>query len=106
MIKVTSYRYMQGTPGYLKQGVKNRRTPQGALRGGNGSFIIKGEPPKAFLYWNENGIPAGTDIYPFIKENTIRSRVTEKYVGGICNKLIDCEFEDTDKLYNAIFKSL
>lgn len=106
MIKVTGYRYVQGTPGYLKQGVKNHRTPRGAVNGGNGSFIMKGEPAKAFLSWNVDGEPAEKNIYPFIKDNTTRSRVTEKYVGDVCSKLIGCEFEDMKALSNAIFKNL
>lgn len=66
----------------LVQGVKYGRTPRGAIRGGNGSFIVRNPdamPAQFCLYFeDEDGNQICFDAHSTIKNNMINARLTEK----------------------------
>ena len=101
MVNVKGFQYEQSTPAYLKQGVKNKKTPKGAIGGGNGSFIMSGEPPKAIFIIEENGVEKHVNVYSMIKANSNR-RVTEKYCAGIAEAVNNGEYKTLEDLNEAI----
>ena len=105
MIKLINYRYVQATPATLKQGVKNHRTPRGAVAGGNGSFIMPGNPPQINLLYTEDGTKSYTNIYPFVKAQSSR-RVTAKYADEILAPLIGKEYPSWESVRDDIFSKL
>ncbi len=89
---IINYDYVPSTPSYIKQGVKGNRTPSGAITGGNGSFVIKGDPPQVILEINTtNNKDYEFDIYTIIKDYTSRARITKKYCNDIFNELVGIE---------------
>ena len=64
---------------YLKQGVKKNRTPKGAIRGSNGSFVMMGERAKLYLtVLTDDGRFVTQDIYYDVKDVTSK-RITKKF---------------------------
>ena len=100
---VDSYGYVPAGPVYIKQRVKGHRKPYGAVAGGNGSFVMPGPPPQINLNLSSGG---KVDIYPLVKHETSHSRVTQNYAEGICEALLDREFESMDELRAEILKQL
>lgn len=65
----------------LVQGIKGGGIPRGTIRGGNGSFIVKGEGiPAEFnvCFRDAAGNEYSFDAYSTIKANMINERLTEK----------------------------
>ena len=90
---IDGFGYEKSTPAHMKQGVKGNYTPKGAVAGGNGTFIMAGDPPKVMVdCTNENGEQFSVDMYGVIKMNSDR-RVTEKYVNGLLDDAVGSEFE-------------
>ena len=90
---ITSFSYQQGTPGYLKQGVKGNRRPRGAVRGDNGSFIMAGDRPKVTVnVRTEDGKEQSVDMYRVIKDNSSR-KMSETYVNALMSGAIGATFE-------------
>lgn len=89
---IIDFDYIPSTPAYVKQGVKGNRTPKGAISGGNGSFVIAGEPPQVIIevdVTNHQG--QDINIYSIIKSYTPRSRVTYRYCKDIYNEIVGNE---------------
>lgn len=104
MINVNGFKYEKSTGAYLKQGIKNNRTPYGAVGGGNGSFIMPGNPPKAIFTVEENEKESNIDFYATVKRNSGR-RVTEKYCRDIYEKVCDKSYETLDELNTEIISN-
>ena len=100
---VDSYGYVPAGPAYIKQRVKGHRKPYGAVAGGNGSFVMPGPPPKINLNLSSGG---RVDIYPLVKRETCRSRVTKNYAEDICEALQGREYESIDELNAEVLKQL
>lgn len=84
----------KATAPHLVQGVKNHKTPRGAIRGGNGSFLVAGEPPKLYLTVNtEDGKMIRQNVYHDVMNQTGRSRMSEKFFESIEEKFEQTEFE-------------
>ena len=65
---------------HLVQGVKGNRTPKGAIKGGNGSFIVKSEflPAEYELCFKDSkGEEYYFQAYELIKECMVTPRLTE-----------------------------
>ena len=92
-----SLRWIKGEPGHLVQGVKNGCRPRGAVRGGNGSFIVKGAPPELNLtVKTSKGICVKNDIYEEVMIAAKRKRMSDSfysYVESLCESI---EFEVSD----------
>lgn len=102
-----TFQYVPAGPATLKQGVKNMKTPKGAVGGGYGTFVMPGEPPQVNVYF-DNGRKC-VDMYPVIKENICaagRSRVTEKYCEQICKPIIGTQFERVEELVAPILHNM
>lgn len=74
----------------LVQGIKGGRRPQGAVKGGNGSFIVV-EPAKLFITLKVNDYYIKKDIYLDVKSVTDR-RITDKFVRDLTEFFSDKEF--------------
>lgn len=105
MTTLINYDYFKSTPGGVIQGIKGHRVPKGAVGGSNGSFRMKGDPPRIILYLNDNGKAYSLNIYRFVKAQS-SCRVTEAYVNDILNQLIGKAFNNYDELIDTIQKNL
>lgn len=101
MVSLTGFRYEKSTEAYLKQGVKNNRTPRGAVSGGNGTFLMAGDPPKVIFYISDNGNISTNNFYWTIKNNSSR-RITERYCKSIFNNVESCTYASMEDLEKAI----
>ena len=98
---VKAYRYVNGTPGTMKQGVKGNHTPHGAVAGGNGSFIIRGESPKVIIgVLDKNGNSHEINIYYDIK-GASDHRMSKKYAMDICSHMMNQEIELEENAYGG-----
>lgn len=104
MINVNGFKYEKSSPAYLKQGIKNNRTPYGAVGGGNGSFIMPGDPPKAIFTVEENEKESNIDFYATVKRNSSR-RVTEKYCRELFERVSKKSYETLDELNTEIISN-
>ena len=81
----------------LVQGIKNGRTPRGAIRGGNGSFIVKNNDPmpaQFYLYFeDENGNKKCFEAYSTIKSNMTKEKLTGKRRARISEKVAEMAAE-------------
>ena len=100
---VDSFGYVPAGSAYIKQRVKRHKKPYGAVAGGNGSFVMPGPPPQINLNLSSGG---KVDIYPLVKHETCRSRVTQSYAEGICEALKGKEYESIDELRAEVLKHL
>lgn len=102
MLSVESFLYETSGAPYIKQGVRNNRVPKDAVAGGNGTFVMKGTPPKAFFYFKQNDSgPMRKDFYPIIRGNSTR-RVTEKYCVEIFDRVSKRDYDSLRDLQEAI----
>ena len=104
MINVNGFKYEKSTGAYLKQGVKNNRTPSGAVGGGKGSFIMPGDPPKVIFTVYENGQKHIIDFYLTIKINSNR-RVTENYCRCIYQKICTKNYKTVEDLLHEVISN-
>lgn len=103
-MNVIGFKYEKSSPAYLRQGIKNNRTPYGAVGGGNGSFIMLGEPPKAIFTVEENEKKSNIDFYATIKRSSSR-RVTEKYCRELFEMVSKKSYETLDELITEIISN-
>lgn len=104
---VECYKYIPSGPATLKQGVKGMKTPKGAVAGGYGTFVMRGDPPQVNVYFD--GGKQFVDVYPFIKENIGAagcSRVTKKLCAQICEPMIGMQFEQPEELAAPILHEM
>lgn len=105
MITVENFKYEPSTPAYLQQGIKNHQVPCGAVGGGNGSFIMQGNPPQVILSINENDTMSAVDYYAFIKANSTR-RMSSKYASEVCSPVVGQSFDNMRELAEALRKNI
>lgn len=68
-IKVTvRFRYVEAARPVLRQGVKNNEVPQGALAGGKGTFLVRGERAHFYMEFPNNPEIQAVDLYPWMVE--------------------------------------
>lgn len=104
MINVNGFKYEKSTSAYLKQGIKNNRTPYGAVGGGNGSFIMPGDPPKVIFTVEENEKEYNINFYSTVKRYSSK-RVTEKYCRDIYEKVCNKSYDTLEDLNNEIISN-
>ena len=71
--------WKKGTPPRVLQGVKGNKIPPHAKKGGNGSWVIAGEPTHLYLNVQvPNGDVYENDIYRKVMKVTNRQRMSQK----------------------------
>lgn len=93
---INSYKYIP-SESKLLTGIKDNKTPKGAIYGGNGTWRIA-VPPQIIVFINNNTC---FDAYSIFKENTER-KVTEKFVSMVLIPLIHKEAENEQAIRNMI----
>ena len=76
----------------LVQGVKNGRTPRGALGGSNGSFVVKTDNESAKFYFcfeDSSGDKKYYEAYSTIKKNMKTQKLTQKRCYKISQKVAE-----------------
>ncbi len=87
--------WIPGEGARIVQGVKGNRRPKRAYAGGNGSFVVGGEPAKLILTLKtEEGKYISKNIYYDVKELT-DDRITKKFRENLEEALKEVEYEIT-----------
>ena len=76
MVSLTGFRYEESNGAYVKNKVKGGKTPYGAVAGGNGTFIMAGDPPQVIFGIKIDSKKTFKDMYSIIKHNSSR-RITK-----------------------------
>lgn len=105
MITLQTFSYVPSTRGKVIRGVKKNRTPETAIRGGNGSFLGKGKDPEINLNITEEEDEYTVDYYPFFKENS-EKRISKQYVTSVICKVIGKEYQNEAELDSAIIANM
>ncbi|HOZ55198.1 MAG TPA: hypothetical protein PK993_04075 [Clostridia bacterium] len=105
MIIIESFSYVQSTRAKVIRGVKKNRTPETAIRGGNGSFLAGGTDPEINLNIKEEEDEYTVNYYPFFKENLQRN-ITKKYVTDVISKVIGKKYQNEAELDSAIIANM
>lgn len=82
MVKLQAFEYHQSEMPFVKWGVKNNKTPNGTIRGSNGSFFVVKSPKVECR--NSNDEKCETKNYYGLIKDYASQRVTEKY----CEKVL------------------
>lgn len=83
---------------YLKQGVKGNRRPKGALGGGNGSYMVKGQSAKLHLYVKgDDGKIYYSNIYDRVMKETGFKNMTDKRYDKLYEKFKNASFTINDE---------
>ena len=91
-----SLEWIKGERGHLVKGIKGGRRPNGAVRGGNGSFIVKGSPSQLILtVKTSNGHLVENNIYSDVLEASGRSRMSDSFESLLENICETVEFKVT-----------
>lgn len=100
--KFSGLHYYPGSAPHLLQGVKHGRTPAGAIKGGNGSFRMPGEPSKLYLaIKTDSGRCLSINIINIVRAVLDRSRITQKLCDDLENVFASAKFEvDGDYITN------
>lgn len=101
MVFVKNFRYKKSGDTYIQQGLKKYQVPKRAIGGGNGTFVISGEPPKAMFQIEDQETTNNVNFYPIIKQNSSR-RITEKYCQKIYDNIKNQKYDSLEELQDAI----
>ena len=101
--KIISYSYHSSGPAYVSPGHKKHSKPKNAVGGGNGTYVIAGEPPKVIVrFEREDGTFGEVNMYGVIKYNSSR-RVTKKYVDELMSVVVG-QLVDTENIQDNILQ--
>lgn len=83
----------KGQSPYLEQGVKGNKRPRRALYGGNGSYMVAGDPARLYLsVLGDDGKIYRSNIYGRVMKETGRQRMSEKLYDSVYNKFQNATF--------------
>lgn len=98
-----SLEWIKGEQPHLVHGVKNGRRPKGAIKGSNGSFIVKGNPAKLILtVITEDGNFVENNIYYDVLEASGRKRMSDKFESELEIICEDIKFNTSGSSVNSI----
>lgn len=100
-----SLNYIPGEPPTLTQGIKNGKVPKRALPGvgGNGTYLIKGEPSKLILTLKTKDEEyIRTNIIQTVRNVLDRRNVTSKLCDKLENAFSSAKFEVSDGYINNL----
>lgn len=98
--------WIQSSPARLVQGVKYGRTPRGAIRGGNGSFLVIDNPAEIHIITeDENGMTYDSgNIIQEIRDIKCWSRITANRVEQLRSELnfrgFEFEIDESGRILN------